>query len=127
MHEVLDAPLAHPAELYVSRLQEEALVAGAFQRCPADVRARLQRVSGGVVVETGPGTVHLVLALDRPAALVPCDAARLVNRYVRPLLSALTRLGVKASYYGRDWVSATKRPVAAHQLRPSVVQLAAAH
>ena len=88
---------------------------GAFQRCVAhdDVRPCVRRISGGAPVEVGPGTLHVVLALEHPAAVVPCDAARLINRHVRPLLSALTKLGQKANYFGRDWISVTKRPVAA--------------
>jgi hypothetical protein len=61
----------------------------------------------------GPGTVWIQLSLARTDALVACTADKLLNRYVRPLLRALTRAsGVPASYFGRDWVSAAHRPVA---------------
>jgi hypothetical protein len=50
--------------------------------------------------------------LPRPDALVSCDERHLVNRYVRPLLRALTRSGSLAHYFGRDWVSVKHRPAA---------------
>ncbi|HWL87097.1 MAG TPA: hypothetical protein VNO21_14920, partial [Polyangiaceae bacterium] len=112
--DALDAPLSGPAELSVSRVRQELLIAGSFQRCGADGDARpcVRRISGGPIVEVGPGTLHVLLALAHPGALVPSDAMHLVNRYVRPLLSALTKLGAKANYFGRDWISVNKRPVA---------------
>jgi hypothetical protein len=72
-----------------------------------------RRLSGGPPVVAPAGTVHLVLALPTPDALVPdADAARLVNRYVRPLLRALGRMGVPGRYFGRDTVVAAKQSVA---------------
>ncbi|WP_394845863.1 hypothetical protein LZC95_00170 [Pendulispora brunnea] len=98
--------------LSVSMFDEDLLVLGAFQRrTDANLRC-VRRTSGGAAVEVGAGTLHVLLTLAHPAALVPCDALRLVNRYVRPLLAALTTLGKKANYFGRDWISMAKRPVA---------------
>jgi hypothetical protein len=72
-----------------------------------------RRLSGGPPVVAPAGTIHLMLALPTPDALVPdADAARLVNRYVRPLLRALGRMGVPGRYFGRDTVMAEKRAVA---------------
>jgi hypothetical protein len=34
-----------------------------------------------------------------------------VNRYVRPLLRALTKSGALTHYFGREWISAAHRPV----------------
>ena len=101
-----------PAELSVSPLEEDLIVLGTFQRRTDATAQCVRRTSGGAAVEVGRGTLHVRLALAHPAALVPCDAVRLVNRYVRPLLAALTKLGQKASYFGRDWISMGKRPVA---------------
>ena len=103
----LDAPLAHAAVLVVTEGVEEGPVLGAFQRGSGP-----RRGSGGPTVFVGPGTVHVLLALSRPDALVACDAPRLVNRYVRPLLRALTKVGATAHYFGRDWVSVSGRPAA---------------
>jgi hypothetical protein len=59
--------------------------------------------------------VHVALALEHPGALVPCDEKRIVNRSVRPLLRALTKVlgpGGPAHFFGRDWVSVGHRPAA---------------
>lgn len=111
----LDAPLEGDAELWITSPTDDALALGAFQRAAGvDRHARVvRRGSGGASVDVGPGTLHVLLALARPSALVPCDAPRLVNRYVRPLLRALTRSGATAHYFGRDWVSGAHRPIAA--------------
>lgn len=108
----LDRPLECEAELTVAIPRDRAVVAGAFQRGPRGESALL-RGSGGANVEVGPGVVWLSLALVRPAALFESDAPRLLNRYVRPVLRALTRGGALAHYFGRDWLSAVHRPIAA--------------
>lgn len=110
------APAPHAAALVLGAPSDEATVIGAFQRA-RDVsgqRPVLRRGSGGPAVLVGPGTVWLQLSLARPDALVATATAdKLLNRYVRPLLRALTRVtGVPASYFGRDWISAAHRPVA---------------
>lgn len=110
----LDRPLLHPAELLVAVPGDEALALGAHQRAcesPSEL-ARVRRGSGGAEARVGPGSVWLQLALAGPSALIPCPPERLVNRYVRPLLRALTKVGVLAHYFERDWVSGQKRPVA---------------
>jgi hypothetical protein len=56
--------------------------------------------------------VHVALALAHPGALIACDEKRIVNRSVRPLLRALTRVGALAHFFGRDWVSVHHRPAA---------------
>ena len=105
----LDWPLVHDAELVVTagvgarRAPRGLPSAGAGRGAGSGARPRLL---------VGPGTVHVLLALAHPAALAPCDAPRLVNRYVRPLLRALTRVGATAHYFGRDWISVRNRPAA---------------
>jgi hypothetical protein len=113
--DALDRPLAFDAELSVTEIVTEAYVLGALQRgCGAPEGAPLvRRVSGGALVHVGPGTLHVFLALASPSAIFPCDAAKLNNRYVRPLLRALTKSGATAAYFGRDWVSVQHRPAAA--------------
>jgi len=109
----LDRPLACDAELSVVALTTAATVLGAFQRhhgLPTDLPL-VRRVSGGPHVRIGPGTLHVLLALSDPTALMPCDARRLVNRYVRPLRRALTKAGALTHYFGREWISAGHRPV----------------
>ncbi len=101
------------AELWIAECTDVGVALGAFQRpaglvLPAWPAAR--RGSGGPAVLLGPGTVHVALLLARTDALTPCDAPRLVNRYVRPLLRALTRVGATAHWFGRDWISVAGRP-----------------
>jgi hypothetical protein len=110
----LDLPLRCPAELAVSIVGDDALLVGAFQRGAGlpEAAPLLRRGSGGPEVHVGAGSVHVALALAHPAALVPCDEKRIVNRYVRPLLRGLARTGSLAHFFGRDWVSVEHRPAA---------------
>jgi len=116
----LDRPLTNSAELVVAVPSDEALILGSMQRFSelADVGVQpdmlvTHRGSGGAEVSVGPGTVWIQLALSSPNALVPCEPDRLINRYVRPLLKAITKVGAVAHYFDRDWVSACGSPVAA--------------
>jgi lipoate-protein ligase A len=115
--------LVHPTEprLAIASGEREEVVLGQFQRARSalrldEVAARgltvTRRTSGGPAVLFGPGSLHVALSLPRPDALVSCTPRQLVNRYVRPLLRGLGRLGCAAHYFGRDWVTAAKRPVA---------------
>jgi hypothetical protein len=111
---VLDVPLREPAELSVSVATDAGTLLGAFQRAAGlglegTVR---QRGSGGPEVHVAPGSVHVLLSLASPAAMMACDEKRIVNRHVRPLLRALTKTGHLAHYFGRDWVSIEGKPVA---------------
>ncbi len=119
----LDRPLTHSAELIVAVPSDEGVVLGSLQRLseldgiagassvgPSSLVVR--RGTGGAECHVGPGTVWMQLALSSPSALVACEPDRLCNRYVRPLLRALTKVGALAHYFDRDWVSASKAPVA---------------
>lgn len=111
----LDTPGHGDAELTISEITTPAVVLGAFQRHHAASlldTPLLRRGSGGAFVTVGPGTLHVLLNLAHVSALVACDAGRLVNRYVRPLLRALTKWGALAHYFGRDWISVAHQPVA---------------
>jgi hypothetical protein len=111
-----DRPLPQGVELSVVELTTAATALGAFQRrasVPTSVAAEapvLRRGSGGPWVHVGPGTLHVLLTLTHPGALVPCDPRRIVNRHVRPLLRALTKQGALAHYFGRDWLSVAHVP-----------------
>lgn len=108
---------AADAELSVAIPSDEAIAVGAFQRTGDAGETALpvfRRASGGAALRLGPGVVFVQLALSRVDALVPCAPDQLQNRYVRPLLAALTRAtGKPARYFGRDWVAIEGRPVAA--------------
>jgi hypothetical protein len=113
-----EAPLRAAAKLVVATFDEEATVLGAFQRtseisCERKADARIvRRCSGGAAVRVGRGTLYVALALPSASALVPCEPSRILNRYVRPLLKGLARMGAGASYFDRDWISVGHRPVA---------------
>jgi hypothetical protein len=114
----LDRALTEPGELWVGVAADEAVLLGAFQRGiqqgmrVGDGLPQMHRGSGGPEVWVRPGTVHIALALAHPAVFVPCDEKRIVNRMVRPLLKALTKVGALAHFFGRDWVSVAHRPAA---------------
>ncbi|MBX3192344.1 MAG: hypothetical protein KF819_35465, partial [Labilithrix sp.] len=112
----LDRPLRGAAELIVAVPADEAVVLGAFQRASelgaAEDTPTTRRGSGGAEARVGPGSVWMQLALARPDALVACPPSRLLNRYVRPLLGAITKAGAVARYFDRDWISARRSPVA---------------
>jgi hypothetical protein len=109
----LDRPLRARAELMVATATDHALVLGAFQRGAGkpDTAPLVRRGSGGPEVLVAPGALHVLLAMESPDALVPCDERRIVNRAVRPLLRALTRVGHLAHYFGRDRVVVAHQPV----------------
>ena len=111
------SPRASDAELVVAVPADEAIAIGAFQRSAdagASGRPVFRRASGGAALKLGRGTVFVQLALARVDALVACAPDQLLNRYVRPLLAALTRAaGKPARYFGRDWIAVGGRPVAA--------------
>jgi hypothetical protein len=57
--------------------------------------------------------VYVALVLASASAVVAdADPERIVNRHVRPLLSALTKLGVPSMYGGRDFIASRKSPIA---------------
>lgn len=118
--------IPHAAELVIATPSDEAILLGAFQRSSEidPFYASLpmyRRGSGGAAARIGPGTIWIRLALSRPDALVDATAPKLLNRYVRPLLRALTKSGAHAHYFDRDWISVAHRPVGlvgfAHDMR----------
>ncbi len=106
----LDRPLTYDAELTIARVSSEAVLLGAFQRGhDVSVESALyRRGSGGAAVRVGPGTLWVSLALKQPGY----EPGKILNRHVRPLLRALTKVGATAHYFGRDWISVAHRPAA---------------
>lgn len=69
-----------------------------------------RRPSGGRSIAVGGGVVAVALVMPHRSWLLSdradeLPAARLLNRGVRFLLDGLQRLGVRASYFGRDFIS----------------------
>jgi hypothetical protein len=97
------------AELWIVEPTTEGVLRGIFQ--PTSVNA-LARTSGGAEVRVGPGTLLALLTLPSPAAVIGATPSTILNRGVRPLLRAITKTGVVANYFGRDWISGAGRPIA---------------
>jgi hypothetical protein len=77
--------------------------------------SELRRLSGGRSTRYGDGMVSLCALAPAPQAWLqettPLPGPRLLNRLARGLLSGLSRLGVSASYPGRDFASANGRRI----------------
>ena len=107
-------------ELFVAVPTTRAVLLGGYQRrseldgaVPECVQfPRIRRGSGGAAVRVGPGMLYIGLLLPFPGALLPANEDQILNRAVRPVLRALTRAAVPTHYFGRDFLSAKKHPVA---------------
>jgi hypothetical protein len=103
--------------LVVAELTGDAASLGCYQRAgKSRLDRELRRLGGGRSTRYGDGVVSLcALApapqawLDEPGVLT---GPRLLNRLVRGLLTGLSRLGIQASYPGRDFVTASGRRLA---------------
>lgn len=110
------------AWITASLVSGPAVVLGAAQRAGRVVDlASCARAGVTVVRRSTAGTAFyvaergllFVLALPHVASLVPDATPRtLLNRNVRGFLKGLSRNGISATYFGREWVSSNKRPVA---------------
>ncbi len=114
------------SRLVIADMASPALVLGRHQRVASCLNAEraaasgmplVRRAAGGRTVRVGAGTVGVLLALPKREAVagggLPAD--KLLNRGIRGLLAGLTSLGAKggAHYFGRDFVSADSRQLAA--------------
>ncbi|MDI1433147.1 lipoyl protein ligase domain-containing protein [Polyangium sorediatum] len=116
------AEQAQAAHLALSLVDGAAVVLGAAQRAGrvvdlAACRQRgipiLRRATTGTAAWLGGRGLVVTLALPHVAALVADATPRtLLNRNVRPLLGALTRAGMLAHYFGREWITLRRRPAA---------------
>jgi hypothetical protein len=102
--------------LLVSRLTGGALALGRWQLASDALsesgleKPWVRRATGGRTVALGEGLLAVAMVLPHRSALVSADpealpAGSFLNRAVRPLLEALARLGVPATYFGRDFVT----------------------
>lgn len=116
----------HPAPiLVIAELATPALLLGRHQRATSTVDlpaaralglAPIRRAGGGRALLAGEGVVGLFLhtPAGAPLAAAPFPPDRTTNRYVRGLLAALRSLGARqAAWFGRDFVSAGGRQLAA--------------
>lgn len=73
----------------------------------------VRRASSGTAAFVGERGLFVSLALPDVATLFADASPRvLLNRNVRPMLRALRRAGLAGSYFGREWLSAGREPVA---------------
>ncbi|AKF09976.1 hypothetical protein [Sandaracinus amylolyticus] len=94
--------------LYGAIASDDALVLGRWQRGSGPRRA-----TGGPSARMGLGVLYLALGLPHPAALMECPPDRILNRNVRGFLGGLTTLaGEPVLYFGREWLSRGKTPIA---------------
>jgi hypothetical protein len=111
------AQRAGSSALVIADLAGDSAALGRFQRPGRSKSAHEhRRLTGGRSTRYGDGIVSLcALAptaqawLDEPSAL---SGPRLLNRLVRGLLAGLARLGLAASYPGRDFVTVNGRRIA---------------
>jgi len=111
------AQRAGSCALVITQLAGDAASLGRFQGPGRSQAGReVRRLSGGRSTRYGDGIVSLCAVvptvqawLDEPGVL---SGPRLLNRLVRGFLAGLTRLGLAASYPGRDFVTVDARRVA---------------
>lgn len=92
-----------------------AVVLGARQRRAAVTTAPtvVRRRTTGTAAWLGGRALWCALALPSIDALYPdATGATILNRNVRPWLRGLTRSGMAAAYFGREWVAVGHRPAA---------------
>jgi hypothetical protein len=95
--------------MMVSRVADGSLRLGAFEPTPAlvfsDGTPPRRRMTSG-----GPVSLHdaliLTVQVSSISQVLPCQPPQFLNRYVRPILRALSACGVHAAYFGRDWIAA---------------------
>jgi hypothetical protein len=115
----LDA--GRPFLLYGAPLDGAAVALGAYQHAKHALSTQafeaialpvLRRQTGGAAVWCGEGVLYLAVGLLNASLLMPCPPGRILNRNVRGLLAGLRALHAPAHYFGRDFVSLGKEPVA---------------
>jgi len=68
------------------------------------------RLTGGASTFYGKGIVNLSLILSTPSAFSdPIPPAKVINRYIRGILTGLQRFGLNAMYYGGDFLAVNKK------------------
>lgn len=106
--------------LKISRPTGQAVVLGRFQRassalqleaCETQGLVRLRRLSGGSTSMLGDGRLHVALVLPSRGNPLECEPRQFLQRYGAGVIRALSQLGLKARYHGKDLVSIEDRPV----------------
>lgn len=111
------AQRAGGSALVIAELTGDAAALGRFQRPGKSCAAREhRRLTGGRSTRCGDGIVSLAALAPGPQAWLDeknvLSGPRLLNRLVRGLLAGLAKLGVAASYPGRDFALGNGRRIA---------------
>ncbi len=110
-----------PAVLYGAGLVGDAVALGLWQRGADAVNGEaaegagvrvLRRSTGGPTAWAGDGVVYVALCLRHASVFTSCPPDRVLNRNVRGVLGGLGLSGSPAHYFGREWLSVARRPVA---------------
>ena len=118
-------PVADPVIRFWTAPRDTILL-GRFRRLPEELSTKnpapalSRRLGGGRTVLSGPGFLNMSMVVPeareltdrRGGASTRILTEKIMNRYVRGLLSGLNSLGVKAFYPGREWVTASGRRLA---------------
>jgi len=104
------------AILLVRRAASEGVSLGRFHRRPPGDSPLIRRLSGGRAVAVGPGVLGLTAVFPSSDWLAFTGTTpspdQILNRALRPLLSALRAIGADAFYGGRDLVTWDGQPIA---------------
>jgi hypothetical protein len=105
-------PLSGVAQMHSALISKRATFVGQFDRVPESEFPRYRRGTGGVSFETEEGAFYIGIALAHPGSLLAGSANQVLNRMVRPLLKALTKVhGKRVAYFGRDHIRAEQKNV----------------
>ncbi|MBI2060047.1 MAG: hypothetical protein HYT87_09780 [Nitrospirae bacterium] len=103
-----------------SAFRSEFVAAGAYQRHDSalnlDACARMKtpimtRWTGGISTRWGPGVLHMALFLPNASAWTETPMDRIINRYVRGILSGLGSMGLEAAYNGKEFLWANGKHI----------------
>ncbi|MBK7977198.1 MAG: hypothetical protein IPK07_29365 [Deltaproteobacteria bacterium] len=110
-----------PPTLHLGWIAGSAIALGRFQRRRAALAAAvpgtvpvLVRSTGGRAVRMATGQLSVSLAMSDPSSGLPpgsgaIGAEKVINRYVRGVLGGLQKCGLRAYYFGRDFLSVDRK------------------
>lgn len=110
-----------PPILHLGWIAGSAIALGRFQRRREALSASvpptvpvLVRSTGGRAVWMATGQLSVSLAMSDPSAALPPGSGaigpeKVINRYVRGVLGGLQKCGLRAYFFGRDFLSVDRR------------------
>lgn len=107
--------------LHLGWIAGSAIALGRFQRRTLALAASLPstvpvlvRPTGGRAIAMATGQLSVSLAMGDPSALLPPGSGaigpeKVINRYVRGVLGGLQKCGLRAYFFGRDFLSIDRK------------------